>query len=559
MHFGSAGRMATVTCLAMLVAWPAPDEARENWDPGATPKVAVFKVVVTGSVSEADSGLPVNGAKVTITRSGTQETVEAATNFSGGFRVVLTKPGIYFANAEADGYIRPSPLNRRPVRLRVTSDTREARADLVLFRVAAISGHVVEEPSKRPVPGLRVQALSARYMRGHLTLLPVLGAATTDAEGVFRVAPVPPGEFVLAVSPAVREKIVGGRLGDYSEENPRPVGYARMYWSPLTGMGEVVPFRVRSGVEMNLGRISVEKSALYRIRGSLESAVCSAGDQIQVSLRQQSGLLTFFRARAVLPCGSAFTVTNLGRGTYQLSAWVKGRQPQERAFAEARVKIEEDLDLPLVLVRPELITGKVRFPKGFPDSAKSKITFRLSPIGSLPTVDARSTQLETSGRFQLPLFHRPLYELIVRGLKAPYCVMEVSYNGSKLPGTIFTPNRYALDQSLDVVISGQAATLAGSVVSGDSPVPGAQVLLAPWPLQLKRDYPVLTAATADEDGHFRITGLRPGSYRILTATAVAKRRLEKPGEMTRAFSSAEDVELPRGGGKSVTLDLLVLQ
>jgi hypothetical protein len=122
------------------------------------------------------------------------------------------------------------------------------------------------------------------------------------------------------------------------------------------------------------------------------------------------------------------------------------------------------------------------------------------------------SRIDAAGRFQLALHAgRAAYELLIYGLEEPYGIIDISYNGSKLPGTVLTPYWNALDHALEVVISDEAPALDGSVYSGEKPVGGARVIIAPWPLQLKGSYPIHETSSADENGRFRKGGLRPGT------------------------------------------------
>jgi Carboxypeptidase regulatory-like domain len=65
-----------------------------------------------------------------------------------------------------------------------------------------------------------------------------------------------------------------------------------------------------------------------------------------------------------------------------------------------------------------------------------------------------------------------------------------------------------------VVVSSATAQLDGSVSDDDSALAGAHVRVVPEPETLYKR-PRARSARADQTGHFSLTGLAPGTYRVL--------------------------------------------
>ena len=175
-------------------------------------------VSVWGTVQEAESTLPVAGAQVRLTQSGTQKKITAQTDTNGQFRATITEPGLYFAHASLDGYVRGGIKT-----IQVDADTKAVNVELKVYREAVVSGVVVDGTSRSPVAGVKVEALRVRYIEGELTVMPS-GVATTDGNGAFRISSLPPrrvftGDYVIRYGED-RAWQAAGLYGGQSETEP---------------------------------------------------------------------------------------------------------------------------------------------------------------------------------------------------------------------------------------------------------------------------------------------------------------------------------------------------
>jgi hypothetical protein len=142
------------------------------------------------------------------------------------------------------------------------------------------------------------------------------------------------------------------------------------------------------------------------------------------------------------------------------------------------------------------------------------------------------------------------------GLKPPYYMKEVRYQGVLAPAGEFKVQRYALAQSLEILVGDDGASLSGTVRERDKAVPGAVVVAIPQPTHLRRRFPVHLLTTADSDGQFKFMRVAPGSYRLLAVRRdIWDTELQKPDVLDRLAPDGTLILLGPRASQATSLDL----
>ena len=111
------------------------------------------------------------------------------------------------------------------------------------------------------------------------------------------------------------------------------------------------------------------------------------------------------------------------------------------------------------------------------------------------------------------------------------------------------------DPYLDVVISANGASIAGTVVDGKGqPVANATVVDVPSGEHRMR-LDLYQRDTSDENGHFSLRGLNPGKYTVLALEALQE-DVRQPEFLRTYETRGETVQLDEGTRKSVVLKLI---
>jgi hypothetical protein len=167
----------------------------------------------------------------------------------------------------------------------------------------------------------------------------------------------------------------------------------------------------------------------------------------------------------------------------------------------------------------------------------------------------RNSGVNSDGTFELKNVPGGDYLLVVGSRSKDfrdYFTKSVNLDGRDVADSGFpvSPEPY-----LDVVISANGGTIAGTVVDGNGqPVANATVVNVPsGEHRMRRD--LYQRETSDESGHFSLRGLNPGKYTVLAFEELQEdfRR----SEFLKTYETrGETLQLEEGARKSVVLKLI---
>ena len=178
---------------------------------------------ILGHVVESASNAPVEGAVVTLTawtdaaetlatvppsraRGPTAAPPQSVLTTSEGVFLFRDLPaGRYSIAANANGHLGGGFLQNRPGGaarfIDLGHNDRRGGIRLVVWKFAAITGRVTDEHGD-PAPDVRVNALQREMVSGRLSLTRA-ASAWTDDRGIYRIAGLRPGGYLVGVLPSV--------------------------------------------------------------------------------------------------------------------------------------------------------------------------------------------------------------------------------------------------------------------------------------------------------------------------------------------------------------------
>jgi hypothetical protein len=307
---------------------------------------------------------------------------------------------------------------------------------------------------------------------------------------------------------------------------------------------------VYAGARLDAGALFIEKRPLYRAHAVIRTPLCAAWRKYRTVLWQQRGPEFVQRGNDVLPCGEPFTVHNLTAGSWWLESRLEGAlvseadsvlEPLEVCDKDLRVELKP---LPSLKVLMK-ITG---YGAGEMTSGEAALIPAGSPAFALPLPE----KIER-GAAVLAAPAAEKVELRLLKLDPKLAVASVRYNRGTADDGLFTLNRSAPSQLLEVEITDRPATLAGLVKDGERPVAGSLVVVAPWPSALRADWPITHRTLASPEGAYAFRNLAPGQYRVFAIDAGLRLKLEEPGVLLRLIGNAEGAEIQEGGGARLDL------
>lgn len=328
---------------------------------------------ITGTVRDAVTGAVVVGARVTVRHA---ETIGGAsqrvlTDSKGRFAFALAPAKDYFIDASRFGYAATrygwsapgQSLGLESMR-RVPVDAGQLVSDIEvpLWRLGTISGRVLDEYGE-PIVGVVVRAFTIANIAG--LSQPVAGAlATTDDRGVYRLADISPGRYVVGVlsvqstvlastpeGPQVRpvgELASGGigagrgaiitsptidvdgdhrlALSNFATPPPpnqgEPRAYPALYYPAAPSPAAATPFEIRYGDSRTGVDFQLQPVRAARISGRVDPGGLPMPRLLLRLLPKGSEQLGFGAEAATtqIESNGAFTFLNVPAGDYTLMA-----------------------------------------------------------------------------------------------------------------------------------------------------------------------------------------------------------------------------------------------
>jgi protocatechuate 3,4-dioxygenase beta subunit len=489
----------------------------------------------------------------------TEPTSKSKTDYSGSFSFPLDTPGQYRVEAKKTGYSAPgTSATPSYLELTLTAAKPVAEARLYLVHPGEITGHVVDEDTREPIPNVRLRAVRAS-VQGRF--FPYDPSVTTDGDGRFAATNIQPGEYAVEIlQQTAPEKRV---LTQFTEKDTQTVerDYETTYWPGGHGMDMAMPVTLTSGATVDVGVLPVRKVPYYRAHVRVQGPNCEDGDTIYVSETVRTGQGSFMQALSSVPCGRELLVTGFAPGTYRLGFSIRGRTLETRGSPAVVFSIvNENIEVTAALTPGVTVDGVFLAAEGakLPDLTKAKVSLFASDLvgtmgSSLPVSPAPDGKFRIEG---VPLVDQTVW---ISGLGPGNYVKEIRYNGVKVAADTVALDSGGMSYTLTVVIDDKPGVIAGAVMSGDKPVSQPFVIARKWP---PPDAPMLFrwglgTARGDDAGRFRIAGLAPGDYHLIALRSLDPSTSNAAFE--RALSAAKKIEVGPNGIQNVTLEVTDLR
>jgi hypothetical protein len=325
-------------------------------------------------------------------------------------------------------------------------------------------------------------------------------------------------------------------------------------------MDSAIPIKVLPG-KSSQANFSLKREPFVRLSGT----VSGYGPEQQVALFLQHSIGEQGRQEiAFEPSTGAFHSKWIPPGSYNLIAQSSHQVSVDArpsfSFASRLLNANSNLSGIHLVLQPTVNIPVVTrgFPSAGPEQEQApRVTLFLAPKGQsvrgwLHTsnwVDAHS------GNSSAPYLLVPDVEPGTYDVKAEvfrsgnFYIESVSWGSTDLLHDPLVIDSSAAVPPIDVVVHEGAATLAGTVFSGDQPSPAA-VLVFPTDDRRSPEF-----ALAGEDGEFASLNLAPGTYRVIAIDNLSSLSLEKQGALRELSSRAQEVTLVSGQTATLRLEL----
>jgi hypothetical protein len=513
---------------------------------------AAAQYKVSGEVVEVGTGAPISGVEVRLNAGGDQEDRVAMTTDGGRFEFELENAGAYPMTFARQGYVAPQSagFGSRVSLTATVNPAHPARAlRVILARPVGISGVVLDELTRQPVQHQTLWILRPMLAGWRMAMMAAGGIVTTDSQGRFLRTGMPPGRYMVRVSPPefrilrqLPEKDLSAPAEDYADVTFPGGGE--------NGAGD--PVDIPSGATKDLGKLFVKRVASARLQVSLPADACAEGEKADLDIETPGALNTRMETVA---CAKPFWIGGFRPGEYQLQAWVrKSDGATTRAYAPLTIRGGDPTPrVKLAAVPAADVDGRVAVAEGGASPAFADVRIHLKSLLRQQSSD-REAACDSAGHFHFSGVPGSSASFEVRGLPPAYYTKSIRYDGREMDGAGFALSPTATAHSLEVVLDDKPASLFGSVVRNQQPVEQPFIVMLRWP---RTGQPL--SVTGDGDGKFQFTKLPPGEYRALAVSAEDRLAIHEPAILERALSQSQKVQLGPNASRGISLEVVELK
>jgi protocatechuate 3,4-dioxygenase beta subunit len=524
-----------------------------------TSSAAPTKGTISGIVTDAATGQPLKKATIAFrnTRSGGQRFQQplAVTTGSDGRYSMAVEAGEYRLVATRNGYVRQAYGEkdaRRPgMVFTVTSGQELKDINFRLVPGGVISGRVIDEDGE-PMSGVSVQALRATYQDGERRLQPGGGSTRTDDRGEYRIFGLSPRRYYVSAARRgfgdfmlVAEDRPDASLGMQQQSE----GYPTTYYPGTTDSNAASPIEMKAGEEQRIN-FSLLPSRTHRITGRVfDSSGQPVKDGFGMLLPRTGGSMMATSFAQVHD--GKLDIHGVTPGSYSLMVGTRDEE-SEAAQRDIEVGDQDVTGLQLTLSRGSEIRGTVKFVDF--SGTRPDLNVMLLPKSAGKFFGMSSATVKVDNSFVVKDVFPQDYLTTISNIPNTAYLKSVRVGGEE---TVTTGFNGAKGTTMEIVISGKAGTIEGTVTKSDgSPFPGATVVLvSDKPIRTRRGGGPETAST-DQNGHFTFRGLRPANYSLSAWEDIDDEEYLDPDFTQRQASNFTDVKLSEGDSQNLNLKLI---
>ena len=462
----------------------------------------------------------------------------------GKFSFVNIDPGRYTLFAEHAGYLRTNyGAKRNPntqTILSLASGREVGEITIKLTEQAVISGQIMDTDNDVAARA-QVQLIQQRYSNGRRQPVTV-SFAITDDQGEFRISGLAAGRYYLRVEPRPLNTMAAGGVAPSTPAAPEQRSVTTFYPGALD-LAAAAPLDLEAGQNVTGINFRLQRSLVYHVRGKIAD-VTGDMSKVRAVLMPRQGPILIMRNDGVIAKDGTFDLDGVTPGSYSLALL---RIDEFQNLGQRPIEVgKQDLD-GVVLTSAPLpdLHGSIKLeeiPKPAPGSFP-KFEIMLTTIDG-PTLDPPNAFAGEDGAFAIKGAGAGRYRVNVSGIPSGSFLKSVSYGGRDALDSGVELASGAGEASLQVVISGAAGAVDGTVNGDDDqPSAGGIVTLIPDPPRPEQTYWYQTAS-ADQNGKFSFAGVRPGKYRVF-----AWEEMEPGGQFDPDFLKGHD-----GQGVAITVE-----
>lgn len=504
------------------------------------------KYTLQGKVVNSTTGEPIRGALVQIYFLGQTSMLtgpDGKFQFdglpAGQSTVTVRKPG-FFTEEE----IQPSGGGQRLA----TTGPNTSPIVLKLIPEGVIYGKISGDDSE-PIEGLPIQLLAQRLQNGRKVWEERAGA-TTDEEGMFRIAELHPGNYFLSAGPSRAPVTFPSKLSQSGAQ-----GIPVTFYPSGSDLAAASPIPITPGKRFEVN-LSLSPRPFYRVSGRV--AGYGQGQYVSLQVLDSTGKSVANNSRFD-PTNGSFQIPWIPAGAYALRADSPGAQGQALT-ATIPLIVNSDLSglhimlMPTVSIpiRMQLIssrTGSERLPEQ--ENWSPAYVQLVSRDHGLTEMRYGAQQVGERGNSSLQLQNVApgTYEVEINPNGMFYVQSATSGTTNLLESHLSVAPGGSM-QPIEIVMRDDVASLSGNVSSDNQPL-SATVMAIP---ERSSAQPIMQPA--DSNGSFQFAFLPPGAYKILAVDHPEQLEYSNPDVLRKYLSKARDTTLSADQAARIDLELV---
>jgi protocatechuate 3,4-dioxygenase beta subunit len=552
---------------------------------------------IEGVVVKLGSSEPIANADV---RLGSQSNVPMAgripatkTDSSGRFFFDNVSPGTYRVFATTDGGFVPAEYGQRSptgdgTALVVAAGQKVTGIRLAMSPTGTIAGRVYDKNGE-PLGNAQVMAMRQIYKDGRRTLT-IVQMVATDDRGEYRLFWLAPGNYYVATKPDIAHIMMNiGQTNAYDapavhitppmrsstyEQAAAPSVktrrlkngeiveelYLPVYYPGTPDSQAAAPIAVPAGATVGGVNVTPEIGLVqaHHIRGRIIdattgqpagrasiSAVPRSDDPYFTIPATSSNAQGVFDLSGVAPGSYRVFVTRYGEGVVGLNG-VINVEMSDRNIENFSIVVAPEFKLPGRFVMEDGSRSYPRVPNITRDPQVVGMAQAGYPSNPRPAADGAFT-LEgvAPGDFRVNVQQLPAGSYI-KSMRLGNA--DVLNDGLHLTGPA--------QGLLEIVIGANAGNVEGSVSNvGQQAVPSATVVLVPDP-RFRRRSDLYKVVTTDNSGRFRMTGVRPGDYKLFAWENIESGAWQDPAFIAAYENAGRPIHVYEGSSENLQLQVM---
>lgn len=529
---------------------------------GAFPRVAAqppnqsaSTASISGVVTKEPGSRTVEKATIQIIAEdqGKGSNYTATTDSSGSFSVEKIEAGQYRLSIEKAGFVEINTRGRKSESRLLSVREGEQLKDL-LFRMlptAVIAGRIVDEDGA-PMSGVLVFAQKKKP--GKAPRLETAGTERTNDLGEYRFHGLSPGQYLVVAMPPPDFHDYERQREKTPEEASKPdIRYLTTYYPGTYDSAQASTITLRSGDEMPVN-LTLIPGRTYRVRGIVTGIPVGQKALVELTSKMSQALL---RAIDVGPDG-LFEVRGVAPGSYIAKATVstEARTLTARQYISV---VAADVDGIKLVPRPSFtVSGHVSLGSR-PTGAITQYTVNLHSVDAPDDTSffistdsfAANAPVDRFGDFQWTNVFPGTYFVQLYGGEDRDSFLKSVTLGDQNMDAGFNVTGPA---TVELVVSLKGGTVDGVILDHDQPVANGTVVVVPEE-KFRKIPSRFGVATSDQNGHFTIRGLAPGSYTAFAWQDIANDLYYDPDFLKSQESNATTLKVEEGSRQKMELKL----